>query len=101
MLLTFLQQRGRSLESEGCAELGLSYSDALEFLHLLEAHSVALLGIDIWRHKGNRYGVDHAAIWYSSTPAAAKNYNAVRSALLAAEPGPQDVVAIQFKLIGT
>ena len=97
MLLTFLQQRGHSLESEGCAELGLSYSDALEFLNLLESYSVALLGFDVWRHRGSRYGVDHAAIWYSSTPAKAKDYNAARSALRTAEPSPHDLVAIQFK----
>ena len=97
MLLDFPGQHGHSLQSEGCAERGLSSENALEFIQLLESHSVALLGFDIWRRVGNRYRVDVSEIWYAPTPQVAGSYKDARSSLLRATLGPEDLVAIQFK----
>src|SRR3546814_868966 len=95
-LLAFLEQRGLSLESEGCAERGLSHANAVEFLELLQRHSVPVLGFDVWRRNGTRYSIDHAAIWYSPSPGAATDCNAALTALKRAAPGPDDAVTIQF-----
>ena len=97
MLLKFLEQRGHSLQSEGCAERGLSYPDAVEFLALLEHHSVPVLGFDVWRRKGTRYSIDHAAIWYSPVPGSPEGYGCALAALNHAAPGAEDVVAVQFR----
>ena len=97
MLLSFLEQNGQSLQSEGCAERGLSHPDAIEFLALLEHHSVPVLGFDVWRRAGTRYSIDHAAIWYSPIPGASEDYGSALAALTRAAPGPEDVVAVQFR----
>ena len=97
MLLSFLEQRGQSLQSEGCAEHGLSYPDAVEFIALLERNLVPVLGFDVWRRMGARYSIDHTAIWYSPVPGVREDYVSALAALSRTAPGAEDVVAIQFR----
>ena len=93
-LLSFLEHHG-CLALTGVAERGMPAARAIEFIGMLEANEVPVYGIEVWRHGRGGHSVDVTSIWASGT---GKNheYAEARSRLRLANPGPEDLVAVQF-----
>ena len=94
MLLAFLEQHGRPA-LPGVSERGMPFARAREFIGLLESHEAPLLGLEVWRSTANGYSIDLPWIWASSA-GRAHDYAGALSWLHRAEPGPKDLVAVQF-----
>ena len=96
MLLDFLEQHGCSLAEYGSAERGLNLADALAFVGLLRDNRAPLLGVELWRSRGDGLEQDISEIWYFEGAACADHYSDVERYFDRIKTGSGDVFAIQF-----
>jgi hypothetical protein len=95
-LLTFLEANGRSLDEYGSSERGLSIERAREFVDLLLANGVRLLGIEVWRRDGDLYRINGRETWYPIHESAQAIHADALQYFIDIKPSPDDVFAIQF-----
>ena len=95
-LLAFLETKGRPLIEYGSAERGLSIDEAKEFLDLLLAGGVPLLGIEIWRDVGGRFRLNGPETWYPIHEGAQAIHTDALRYLANIKARHNDVFAIQF-----
>lgn len=97
-LMKLLEVRGYDLRAFGSAERGLSYSDALEFIALLERSHVQLLGFEPWRHSAGQYKIESLGVWVpEESEGKDSSYTQARRCLEHLRMKEKDVVTVQFR----
>ena len=95
-LLDFLKSRGHDLVEQGTVEAGLRRNDAIAFLETLHAHSVPLLGIEVWREKGQGFDCDALETWCPISTSFKLNHAEGMAYMVGLDMKANDLVTIQF-----
>jgi hypothetical protein len=95
-LLAFLEERGHSLLESGTTERGLNIQDTREFLDILAANQVPLLGIEIWRRTNDHYDLEGQEVWVPVDAEATDIHQDALHYLSTIGAGPDDVLTVQF-----
>ena len=92
----FLEENGCSLAEYGSAEYGLNRSDSIRFIDVVQKNNLNVLGVEIWRWKGNRYKMDSLMTWYSIERDFEKNLEEVQAFVKKVDLAEGDLLTIQF-----
>ncbi|GAA4998530.1 hypothetical protein FNZ56_12285 [Pseudoluteimonas lycopersici] len=91
----FLEENGRPLAEFWSADYGLNKSDSIRFIDVVRQNNLNVLGVEVWRWKGNRYKMDSLMTWYAIETDVARNLEEVQAFVETVDLDESDLFAIQ------